>query len=134
MAKGLVDGRAYATGRRKTASCRVWVKPGSGVIKVNRQELGAYFKRPTSEMLVKQPLTIVDGLTKYDVTATVCGSGLNSQAGAVRHGIARALLKLDPGFRLPLKKKGLLTRDPRMKERKKPGQPGARKKYQFSKR
>jgi small subunit ribosomal protein S9 len=134
MAEAATDNRAYATGRRKTAASRVWIKPGTGKITVNKKDLAAYFMRPTSEMIVKQPLTLVGVLEKYDIVATVRGSGLNSQAGAVRHGIARALLKVDPAFRATLKKKGLLVRDSRMKERMKPGQPGARKKFQFSKR
>lgn len=126
--------RFYATGRRKSASARVWISPGSGQIKVNKKSLSEYFKRPSSEMLVKQPLVLADLTDKYDVNATVKGSGLNSQAGAMRHGIARALLKLNPELRRAMKRKGLITRDSREKERKKPGQPGARKKFQFSKR
>ena len=126
--------RSYATGRRKNASARVWLKPGSGNISVNNRDLHSYFMRPTSEQIVRQPLVIVDGMEKYDIVATVSGSGLNSQAGAMRHGIARALVKMDPSLRTTLKRKGLLTRDAREKERKKPGQPGARKKFQFSKR
>lgn len=126
--------RLYATGRRKTASARVWVAPGTGEFKINGKPLTEYFMRPSSEMLVKQPFVVTETADKYNVTATVAGSGLNSQAGAVRHGIARALLKVDPEFRRLLKRQGLLTRDPRMKERKKYGQPGARKRFQFSKR
>ena len=126
--------RFYATGRRKTASARVWISPGSGQIKVNKKSLAEYFKRPSSEMLVKQPLVLADLSEKYDINATVKGSGLNSQAGAMRHGITRALLKLNPELRRAMKRKGLVTRDPREKERKKSGQPGARKKFQFSKR
>lgn len=126
--------RYYATGRRKSASARVWLSPGTGQIKVNKKGLAEYFKRPSSEMLVKQPLVLADCLEKYDVTVTVKGSGLNSQAGAVRHGITRALLKINPDLRRTMKRKGLITRDSREKERKKPGQPGARKKFQFSKR
>ena len=128
------EARFYATGRRKSASARVWLSPGSGQIKVNKKSLAEYFKRPSSEMLVKQPLVLADLLEKYDVNATVKGSGLNSQAGAMRHGIARALLKLNPELRRAMKRKGLITRDSREKERKKPGQPGARKKFQYSKR
>ncbi len=128
------DERTYATGRRKCASARVWLKAGTGKIIVNKKGLSEYFQRRTSEMLVKQPLVAVKGEDRFDVIATVCGSGLNSQAGAVRHGIARALQKGEPAFRPTLKKQGFLTRDAREKERKKYGQPGARKKFQFSKR
>ncbi len=101
---------------------------------INRQEADAYFKRSTSVMVAKQSLAAINALDKFDIVATVSGSGLNSQAGAVRHGIARALQKYEPNYRPTLKKAGLLTRDAREKERKKCGQPGARKKFQFSKR
>ena len=124
----------YTTGRRKTAAARIWLLAGTGKITVNKKGLHEYFKRPSSEMLVKQPLVIAASDAKLDVRATVRGSGLNSQAGAVRHAIARALCKLNPEFRRALKKAGLLTRDSRMKERKKYGQKGARKRFQFSKR
>ncbi|GMT43090.1 MAG: 30S ribosomal protein S9 [bacterium] len=133
MAK-TTDNRVYATGRRKTASARVWMVPGTGSLKVNKKSLSEYFMRPSSEMLVQQPMALTETAEKYDVIATVAGSGLNAQAGAVRHGIARALLKINPDFRRLLKRQGLLTRDSRMKERKKYGQPGARKRFQFSKR
>lgn len=129
-----VDYRSYATGRRKCASARVWLKPGSGQITVNKKDIKSYFKRPTSEMIVKQPFVALQVLDKFDIVATVKGSGLNSQAGAVKHGISRALEKFDPSYRKTLKKQGFLTRDSREKERKKPGQPGARKRFQFSKR
>ena len=133
MAKAAAKG-FYATGRRKTASARVWLTHGSGQIKVNKKSLSEYFMRPSSEMQVKQPLILTENAEKVDITATVKGSGLNSQAGAVRHGITRALLKLNPELRRLLKRKGMITRDPREKERKKYGQPGARKRFQFSKR
>ncbi len=126
--------RGCSTGRRKTASARVWLIPGTGKITVNKLTLHEYFKRPSSETLVTQPLVLTTSDAKFDVIATVRGSGLSSQAGAVRHGIARALLRVNPEFRRTLKKSGLLTRDSRMKERKKYGQKGARKKFQFSKR
>ena len=124
----------YATGRRKTAAARVWLLAGTGKVTVNKKGLHEYFKRSSSEMLVKQPLVLAGSDTKMDVRATVRGSGLNSQAGAVRHAIARALCKQNPELRRALKKAGLLTRDSRMKERKKYGQKGARKRFQFSKR
>lgn len=133
MAKAAVN-RFYATGRRKTASARVWLTLGTGQIKVNKKSLSEYFMRPSSEMQVKQPLILTENAEKVDIIATVKGSGLNSQAGAVRHGITRALLKLNPELRRILKRKGMITRDPREKERKKYGQPGARKRFQFSKR
>lgn len=133
MAKAAVT-RFYATGRRKTASARVWLTLGTGQIKVNKKSLSEYFMRPSSEMHVKQPLILTENAEKVDIIATVKGSGLNSQAGAVRHGITRALLKLNPELRRVLKRKGMITRDPREKERKKYGQPGARKRFQFSKR
>lgn len=129
MAKAL-----YSTGRRKTAAARVWLTPGNGQITVNRRTLHEYFRRSSSEMLVRQPLALSGNDGKFDVRINVRGSGLNSQAGAVRHGIARALCKLNPELRRVLKKAGLLTRDSRMKERKKYGQKGARKRFQFSKR
>lgn len=129
-----VEGRFYATGRRKTSTARVWVMPGSGEIKINKKPAKDYFSRETSEMIVRQPLVAANLQDKLDVFATVSGGGLNGQAGAVRHGIARALQEYDEDLRPTLKKAGLLTRDSRKKERKKPGQPGARKRFQFSKR
>ncbi|MBI4829382.1 MAG: 30S ribosomal protein S9 [Nitrospinae bacterium] len=124
----------YATGRRKTSTARVWVRPGAGKILVNELEPLAYFKRETSVKLMRQPLELVNVADKVDVVATVKGGGLHSQAGAVRHGISRALLKYDAALRGRVKKAGMLTRDSRMKERKKPGQAAARKRFQFSKR
>lgn len=129
-----VETRFYATGRRKTASARVWLIAGTGKITINKKDGAEYLKRRSSEMIMKQPFGVTQTIDKYDVVATVAGSGLNSQAGALRHGIARALLKVDPTFRRVLKRQGLLTRDSRIKERKKYGQPGARKRFQFSKR
>ncbi|VAX23257.1 SSU ribosomal protein S9p (S16e) [hydrothermal vent metagenome] len=128
------DNRTYATGRRKTATARVWIMPGSGVITVNKVPSKDYFRRDTSEMVVREPLKLTGTLENTDIWCTVCGGGLSGQAGAVRHGIARALQILDPNLRGDLKKAGMLTRDSREKERKKPGQPGARKRFQFSKR
>lgn len=129
-----VSGRAHATGRRKNAVARVLLAPGTGKITVNGRTAEAYFTRETSVMLIRQPLELVERADKLDVTANVSGGGGSGQAGAVRHGVARALTGLDPELRPTLKKAGMLTRDSRKKERKKPGQPGARKKFQYSKR
>ncbi|NPV71816.1 MAG: 30S ribosomal protein S9 [Firmicutes bacterium] len=126
--------RMYATGRRKEAVARVWVTPGTGKIVVNKEALEEYFPLQTLQTLVTQPLRIIDATGKYDVEATVQGGGVSGQAGAVRHGIARALSRADAEMRAPLKKAGLLTRDPRMKERRKYGLKKARKAPQFSKR
>jgi small subunit ribosomal protein S9 len=122
------------TGRRKTSVARVRLAPGSGKITVNGRPIENYFLLETQRTLLTQPLTITESLTKFDVRVNVAGGGPQGQAGAVRHGIARALLKADLTYRPTLKAQGLLTRDPRMKERKKYGQPGARKRFQFSKR
>ncbi len=124
----------YGTGRRKTSVARVRLVPGEGKIIVNARPLDEYFGLKTLELIVTQPLNITDTVGKYDVLAKVEGGGVSGQAGAVRHGIARALLKVDGEFRLPLKKAGLLTRDPREKERRKYGLKKARKASQFSKR
>jgi small subunit ribosomal protein S9 len=129
-----IHGNAYGTGRRKNAVARVFVRPGSGSIIVNGRPVGEYFPRQTSQMIVRQPLELVEKATEFDVTVNVCGGGESGQAGAVRHGISRALLVVDPGLRPKLKEQGFLTRDARKKERKKPGQPGARKRFQYSKR
>jgi len=126
--------RFYGTGRRKTSIARVWVRPGAGRIVVNRRAFEDYFPRETLRMIIAQPLQVTGTVDQLDITVTVGGGGPTGQAGAVRHGIARALARLDEKFRLPLKKAGLLTRDPRMRERKKYGQPGARQKFQYSKR
>ena len=124
----------YATGKRKTAVARVWVSPGTGTITVNRMPIDDYFERETSVMIAKQSLELLELADKYDVKAFVAGGGHSAQAEAVRHGVARALIAEDAERRRSLKKAGMLTRDSRKKERKKPGQPGARKKFQFSKR
>jgi small subunit ribosomal protein S9 len=124
----------YATGRRKNSVARVWVSPGAGKIMVNDQDLLAYFRRPTLEMIIRQPFSITKTEGQYDVKATVNGGGLTGQAGAMLLGIARALLKSNENFKKSLRDAGFLTRDPRQKERKKYGQPGARKRFQFSKR
>ena len=126
--------RYQATGRRKTSVARVILKPGTGQVEVNKRPIEKYFPRETLRMVVRQPLELVGMYNKLDVKVTVNGGGLSGQAGAVRHGIARALLNVDSDLRPKLKKEGLLTRDPRMRERKKYGQKGARKRFQFSKR
>jgi small subunit ribosomal protein S9 len=123
-----------ATGRRKVSIARVRMKPGTGEFSVNDRTLDQYFGRETSKMILKQPLEVVEQLGKVDITVNVCGGGMSGQAGAIRHGISRALLKLNPDYRPALKKAGFLTRDARSVERKKYGQPGARKRFQFSKR
>ena len=124
----------YATGRRKEATARVWLKPGTGIVTVNGRELNNYFGRETSKMVMYQPLEILEQKGKIDITVNVRGGGLSGQAGAIRHGIARAMCALNPEFRPALKKAGMLTRDARAVERKKYGQPGARRRFQFSKR
>jgi small subunit ribosomal protein S9 len=123
-----------AVGRRKTASARVTLKPGTGTIVVNREPVDDYFGRPTSVMLLKQPLELVDLLGKFDVFAKVIGGGKSGQAGAIRHGISRALLEFDAELRATLKPAGCLTRDARGKERKKYGRMAARRRFQYSKR
>lgn len=124
----------YATGKRKTSVARVWVKPGDGRILVNKQPVDEYFLRETSIMIIKQPFEITGTWGRFDVGASVAGGGKSGQAGAVRHGITKALVEIDPSYRTTLKKAGLITRDSRVKERKKYGLKGARKKSQFSKR
>ena len=124
----------YSTGRRKTAVARVWLRPGSGTITVNSQEVAAYFPRKTLLAIIQQPLEAANAVGRFDISATVEGGGLSGQAGALRHGISRALVLYNPELRRALKKAGMLTRDPRIKERKKYGQKGARRRFQFSKR
>lgn len=124
----------YATGRRKSASARVRIAPGSGKIKVNGLEYDKYFETEALCGYIRQPLNVTNALTQFDITATILGGGKAGQAGALRHGIARALVKADEEYKSVLKDCGMLTRDSREKERKKPGQPGARKRFQFSKR
>ncbi|HXK60127.1 MAG TPA: 30S ribosomal protein S9 [Acidobacteriota bacterium] len=124
----------YGTGKRKTATARVFLMPGTGQIVVNRVDYQDYFRNRTQRMLVTQPLVLTDTLDKFDVYINVAGGGYSGQAGAARLGIARALLTFDPELRPRVKKAGFLTRDPRIKERKKYGQPGARKRFQYSKR
>jgi small subunit ribosomal protein S9 len=124
----------YGTGRRKNAIAKVWISPGNGAIAVNEKELEQYFGKKTLEMIVRQPLELTSTLGKYDVIASVKGGGVSGQAGAVRHGIARALVQADAELRPALKTAGFITRDPRMKERRKYGLKKARKASQFSKR
>ena len=124
----------YATGKRKNAIARVWVSPGSGTITVNNTSADEYFERETSRMVLRQSLELIEVLDQYDVKATVSGGGHSAQAEAMRHGISRALIAIDPERRPALKRAGFLTRDARKKERKKYGQPGARKRFQYSKR
>ena len=135
-AKPKIDalGRAYATGRRKDAVARVWVKGGAGKFSVNGKEMGAYFARPTLQMIIQQPFDAINRLGQYDVMCTVKGGGLSGQAGAVRHGLSRALIAFDPALRPLLKSGGFLTRDDREVERKKYGKAKARRSFQFSKR
>ena len=126
--------RAYATGKRKNSIARVWLKLGSGSISVNGKSLDKYFARPVLQMIVNQPLNIVDGEGGYEIMVTVKGGGLSGQAGAIRHGISKALSLYDSSLRPSLKKAGYITRDSRVVERKKPGLAKARRSYQFSKR
>lgn len=127
-------GRSYATGRRKDAVARVWVKPGKGTITINGKPVGQYFARPVLRMLITQPFLVADRYNQFDVNCTVVGGGLSGQAGAVRHGISRALTYYEPDLRTILKAAGFLTRDPRVVERKKYGRAKARRSFQFSKR
>jgi small subunit ribosomal protein S9 len=127
-------GRAYATGKRKNAVARVWIKPGSGKVSVNGRALEVYFARPVLRMLMQQPLGVAKRVGQYDITVTVAGGGLSGQAGAVRHGLAKALTYYEPDLRPALKKEGFLTRDSRVVERKKYGKRKARRSFQFSKR
>jgi len=128
------QGRAYATGKRKNAVARVWIKPGSGKILVNTKSVEVFFARPVLRMLIQQPLVATNRNGQYDVTCTVSGGGLSGQAGAVRHGLAKALTYFEPDLRGALKRGGFLTRDPRVVERKKYGRAKARRSFQFSKR
>ena len=124
----------YGTGKRKTSVARTWLKPGNGTITVNKRSLDDYFGRETAKMIVEQPLVLTDTHGKFDVNVNVSGGGISGQATAIRHGITKALLQVDPDFRPVLKKAGFVTRDPRVKERKKYGQRGARARFQYSKR
>ncbi|MCF8053752.1 MAG: 30S ribosomal protein S9 [Deltaproteobacteria bacterium] len=126
--------RYYGTGKRKTSIARVYMKAGSGVVIVNKKSFDDYFCRETLKTLAVQPLELTSNRTNFDIYANITGGGMSGQAGAMRHGIARALLEMNADLRAPLRKAGFLTRDSRIKERKKYGQPGARKRFQFSKR
>lgn len=128
------QGRAYATGRRKDAVARVWIKPGSGKVTVNGRDQEVYFARPTLRLVINQPFVVAGREGQYDVVASVQGGGLSGQAGAVKHGIAQALTRYEPTLRTPVKRAGFLTRDSRTVERKKYGRAKARRSFQFSKR
>ena len=128
------QGRAYATGKRKNAIARVWIKPGKGQITINGRDQQVYFARPVLRMMIAQPLEVTDRLGQFDVVVTVEGSGLSGQAGAIRHGLSKALTYYEPGLRPVLKPHGFLTRDSRVVERKKYGKAKARRSFQFSKR
>ena len=128
------QGRAYATGKRKNAVARVWIKPGSGKITVNGRDVAVYFARPVLRMILQQPLGVAKRAGQYDLTVTVAGGGLSGQAGAVRHGLSKALTYYEPDLRTALKREGFLTRDSRVVERKKYGKRKARRSFQFSKR
>lgn len=128
------QGRSYATGKRKDAIARVWIKPGKGVITINGRDSAQYFARPVLRMMINQPFSVVNRLGQFDVVCTVVGGGLSGQAGAVRHGISKALTYFEPELRPSLKKGGFLTRDSRTVERKKYGRAKARRRFQFSKR
>ncbi len=130
----MADIQYYGTGRRKTSTARVYLRPGSGNIVVNRREFNSYFPNEALQMIIRQPLTLTENIDKFDILVNVDGGGQAGQAGAVRHGITRALMEFNADLRPTLKKAGLVTRDPRQKERKKYGQKGARARFQFSKR
>jgi len=130
----VADIQYYGTGRRKTSTARVYLRPGTGEIKVNRKTFDEYFPNQALRMVIRQPLTLTDTASKFDIIVNVAGGGPAGQAGAVRHGITRALMEFNADLRPALKDAGLVTRDPRAKERKKYGQKGARKRFQFSKR
>ncbi|MBN1883309.1 MAG: 30S ribosomal protein S9 [Deltaproteobacteria bacterium] len=124
----------YATGKRKSAVARVFMTPGNGEISINKKDIDTYFGRETAKMILRQPLELTNTMGKYNISVNVIGGGISGQAGAIKHGISKALLEVDPNFRAVLKKAGFLTRDSRVKERKKYGQRGARARFQFSKR
>lgn len=130
----MAEQRYYATGRRKTSVARVYIQSGTGNITVNKRPIDEYFGRETSKMVIRQPLELTENISKFDIVVNVQGGGPSGQAGAIRHGITRALLKADEGLRGTLKKAGFITRDSRIKERKKYGLRGARRSFQFSKR
>ncbi len=124
----------YATGKRKSAIARTWLKPGTGEVTINNRPADDYFKLETAKIIMLQPLALTNNLDSFDLKIRVLGGGISGQAGAIRHGITKALISMNPDLRIPLKKAGFVKRDPRVKERKKYGQKGARARYQFSKR
>jgi small subunit ribosomal protein S9 len=130
----MAEQKFYATGKRKTSIARIWMKPGSGGITINKRTIDDFFGRETSKMVVRQPLELTDNVGKFDISVNVCGGGASGQAGAIKHGITKALLEVDPSLRGVLKKAGFITRDSRIKERKKYGRKAARASFQFSKR
>jgi small subunit ribosomal protein S9 len=130
----VADIQYYGTGRRKTATARVYLRPGDGSVQVNRKPFDSYFPNETLRMIIRQPLNLTETANKFDILVNVAGGGPAGQAGAIRHGITRALMEYNSDLRPTLKQAGLITRDPRIKERKKYGQKGARKRFQFSKR
>ncbi|MEE4253464.1 MAG: 30S ribosomal protein S9 [Desulfuromusa sp.] len=130
----MAEQKYYATGKRKTSIARVWMKPGTGMITVNKRPLDEFFGRETSKMVIHQPLELTENLGKFDVSINVSGGGMSGQAGAIRHGITKALLDVNPELRATLKQAGFITRDSRIKERKKYGRKAARASFQFSKR
>lgn len=130
----MADIQYYGTGRRKTSTARVYLRPGAGNVMVNRKTFDSYFPNETLRMIIRQPLNLTETANKFDILANVAGGGPAGQAGAIRHGITRALIEYNADLRPTLKQAGLITRDPRIKERKKYGQKGARKRFQFSKR
>lgn len=130
----MAEQRYYATGKRKTSVARVWLQPGTGSITVNKISIDDFFGRETSKMVIRQPLELTDNVGKFDISVNVKGGGPSGQAGAIKHGITKALLEADPELRAVLKKAGFITRDSRIKERKKYGLAGARRSFQFSKR
>src|SRR4051812_6936539 len=134
MPQSIIHGRNYGTGRRKCAVARVFLKAGDGKIVINGRSAEDYFPRPTLRMIIAQPFDLLEKHGQFDIEVNVCGGGNSGQAEAVRHGISRALLSVSADYRTPLKRAGFLTRDSRKVERKKPGQPGARRRFQYSKR
>jgi small subunit ribosomal protein S9 len=129
-----MEKKYYATGKRKSSIARVWMKSGTGKITVNGKDMGEYLARDTAEMIVMQPLELTDNVGKFDIAVNVMGGGVSGQAGAIKHGITKVLIQINEADRTVLKRAGFITRDSRVKERKKYGQPGARRRFQFSKR
>lgn len=130
----MAEEKYHAVGKRKSAVARVWLKPGTGIITINKKPMDEFIKRETDKLIIRHPLELTDTLNKYDIFVNVRGGGTSGQAGAIRHGVSRALVDLNPEFRIPLKKADLLTRDSRVKERKKYGLRGSRARFQYSKR